>query len=79
MILMKDAKELLGEHDELLEDKVNLVHDLLEVKDQKKKLKMDVNHLEFEISEMWAMNVSNIISDREKDEKLRKIEAIICS
>lgn len=40
---------------------------------------MDVNHLESETSEMWAMNVANIISDHEKNEMLRKIEAIIRS
>ena len=69
----------MEERDELLEDKANLIHDLLQVKDEKEKLEMDVNHLESETSEMWSVNVATIISNREKNEKLRKIEAIIRS
>ena len=59
--------------------KANLIHDLLEVKDAKDKLEMDVNHLESEASELFAMNITNIISDVQKEEKLRKIEDVIRS
>ena len=78
-ILEEDANKLQEECDELLEDKANLIHDLLEVKDVKAKLEMDVNHLESEARELLALNIANIISDVEKDEKLRKIEDIIRS
>ena len=40
---------------------------------------MDVNHLKSEARELLALNIANIISDVEKDEKLRKIEDIIRS
>ena len=69
----------MEERYDLVEDKANLIHDLLEVKDVKAKLEMDVNHLESEARELLALNITNIISDVEKDEKLRKIKAIIRS
>ena len=69
----------MEERDDLVEDKANLIHDLLEVKDVKAKLEMDVNHLESEARELLALNITNIISDVQKDEKLRKIEDIIRS
>lgn len=78
-ILPKDAKVLTEERHELFEDKANLIHDFLQVKDEKEKLDVDVNHLESETNEMWVINVANIISERENNEKLRKIEAIILS
>ena len=83
-IPQQDATKLMEERDDLVEDKANLIHDLLEVKDVKAKLKMDVNHLESEARELLALNIANIISDVDisdvqKDEKLRKIEDIICS
>ena len=78
-ILEQDGKNLMEERDELVDDKANLIHDLLEVKDVKAKLEMDVNHLESETRELFAMNIANIISDVQKDEKLRKIEDIIRS
>ena len=77
--LQKDATKLMEERDELLEDKANMLHDLLEEKEQKAKLEMEMNHLESETREFFAMNIANIISDVQKDEKLRKIEAIISS
>ena len=78
-ILQQDATKLMEERNDLVEDKVNLIHDLLEVKDVKAKLEMDVNHLESEARELLALNIANIISDVQKDEKLRKIEDIIRS
>ena len=78
-ILEQDGKKLMEERDELVEDKANLIHDLLEVKDAKDKLEMDVNHLESEASELFAMNITNITSDFQKEEKLRKIEDVIRS
>ena len=78
-ILEIDGRKLKEERDELVEDKANLIHDLLEVKDAKAKLEMDVNHLESETRELFAMNNTNIISNVQKDEKLQKIEAITCS
>ena len=73
-ILEQDGKKLLEKRDELVEDKADLIHDLLEVKDAKDKLEMDVNHLESEARELFAMNITNITSDFEKEEKLRMIE-----
>ena len=78
-ILQQDATKLMEERDDLVEDKANLIHDLLEVKDVKAKLEMDVNHLESETRELFAMNIANVISDVPKDEKLHKIEDIIRS
>ena len=78
-ILEKDVSKLQEERDELLEGKANLIHDLLEVKDEKAKLEMEVNHLESETRELFAMNIANFISDVQKDEKLRQLEAIIRS
>ena len=78
-ILEQDATKLMEERDKLIEDKANLIHGLLEVKDVKAKLEMDVNHLESETRKLFAMNFANIVSDVQKDEKLRKIEDIIRS
>ena len=78
-ILEQDGKKLMEERDKLVEDKANLIHDLLEVKDAKEKLEMDVNHLESEASKLFAMNFTNITSDFEKEEKLRKIKVVIRS
>ena len=78
-ILEQDDKKLLEERDELVEDKANLIYDLLEIKDAKDKLEMDVNHLESEASKLFAMNITNITSDFKKEEKLRKFEDVIRS
>ena len=78
-ILEIDGNKLKEERDDLVEDKANHIHDLLEVKDAKAKLEMDVNHLESETSELFAINISNITSDAQKEEKLRKIKDVIRS
>ena len=77
--LHEDTSKFTEERDELVEDKANMLHDLLEEKEQKAKLEMEVNHLESETRELFAMNIANVISDVQKDVKLRHIEAIIRS